>query len=312
MFSIIVSIISYELSVFYITGDQLHYQKVYSHLSDMPIIEAYSYYQANLSSYEPVHFIIVWIFSSFADKNLLMAFFNGVLALYASRIMLKLGGNPFVVLILLLFTYYPLVLYLAAERLKFSFILFFIAIYHLMNSRKGLAYTFAFLSVFAHVQILISISSLATVYFIGVLNKLISKQKIDNQSFLIIAVGLVAIIVMFKQVSAKYVYYNTGFNFADLAKFFVIFIFTLFYTKRNGFYSWKRISFATMLFLPLFIVTLFLGTDRTIFFGYFLFLYFAVQVNGGLNAGVLASIFYGFYKTNLFLSNLFIQGNGFG
>lgn len=310
-YCILIFIASYYLSLIYYAGDQIHYTKVYDEIGSMSIVEAYAYYNIHLSSHEIVHFFIVWSLSSYINKNLLMSFFNGLFAFYAARIMFKLGGHPLIVILVLLLSYYPLVFYLAAERLKFGFLLFFISFWYLMNSKRSLAYLFGFLLVLAHIQIIISIASLLAIKFFDSLESLILRLKIEKTSLMLVFLGVIAFLVSFNQITGKMAVYLNGFDLIDFLKFVVIFLLSLFYSKYNGVYTKSRALLVVLLFFPLFLVTFLMGSDRTIFFGYFIFLYFALQVRGGLNVGVFATLIYGFYKSFIFIDNVLAHGHGF-
>lgn len=311
IFSFVVFLLTYQISGFYLDGDQFHYHKVYDAIGEMHLLEAYAFYNASLSSLEIVHFIIVWSLSPYFEKNLIMAIFNAFLAYYSSRIMIRIGGNPIVVLIILIFSYYPLVLYFGAERLKFGFLLFFMAFWYFNNQRKKVAYYLAILSVLSHIQLIISFASLIAYSIYNGFLGLFKRLRINKTTLVMILSSFLAVYLMYNQILIKLRYYVEGSSILDFIKFFIIFFLTLIYSKLNNVYLKSRVVLIIVLFMPLLFVTFLMGTERTIIFGYVIFLYFALQVKHGLNLGVILTLMYGGYKSYVFVHNIFNYGHGF-
>ena len=55
-------IFSYLFSPYYTEGDQIPYNNAYLSVKGENIIDAFLHYQFNISSQEPIHFFIDWIF----------------------------------------------------------------------------------------------------------------------------------------------------------------------------------------------------------------------------------------------------------
>ena len=53
------------------------------------------------------------------------------------------------------------------------------------------------------------------------------------------------------------------------------------------------------------------GGERVNMFGYFVFMYFALQVNRGVNLGVILTTLYFSYQTYFFVENIILYGDGF-
>ena len=134
MYSLVVFLVTYQLSQYYVNGDQEHYIGAYNLISNMEIGNAYLRYTALLSSSEVVHFLLIWTVGGVFDKDIVMSVSNAMLAYLATYSMLRVGANKIIVLLVLLISYYPLVLFLSAERLKFSFIFFFLSF---ISSKNG-------------------------------------------------------------------------------------------------------------------------------------------------------------------------------
>ena len=76
-------------------------------------------------------------------------------------------------------------------------------------------------------------------------------------------------------------------------------------------YAYSKIN-VVVVFLPLLPILFVLGSDRVNMIGYLLFVYFTFRHNRGLNAAVLATSAYLFWKGGYYLYWLFETGNGFG
>lgn len=309
VFSLAVFLFSFMVSPFYIGGDQLYYIDVYEVIHGMPLNEAFVYYNLNLSSYEPIHFILYWVFGGFLDKHFLMSLFNAFFVYYASRLMLRIGARPLIVLLVIFLSYYPHVLFFSAERLKIAFFFFFISFWYMLEGRRFLLYFYAIFSVLTHVQLIISWASILFLYLLKSIKPLLYFRVKKNIIFLMV-VSIPIFFLMIDHMIYKAGYYFNGFDSIDLLKFLIIYFLALFYSGGSSGVSSKSLIIVTALFFPLFIVTIIMGSSRTLFFGYFIFLYFALQKNGGLNFGILITLIYGSYKSFEFIFNTIFYGVG--
>jgi len=89
-----------------------------------------------------------------------------------------------------------------------------------------------------------------------------------------------------------------------VVKIIIIAIPTIYYAKNNR----KSVFF---IFIPIALVSGIIGAERVFILAYFLFLYFALQVKGGFNLGVIVISCYTAFKSYSFLYNLITYGNGF-
>lgn len=64
--------------------------------------------------------------------------------------------------------------------------------------------------------------------------------------------------------------------------------------------------------LPILVGTVLLDGSRLNMLGFFIFLYYGIQSKAGLNGGVVGLMLYFFYKTIIFVENIFVSGQGFG
>ena len=111
---------------------------------------------------------------------------------------------------------------------------------------------------------------------------------------------------LYEHLLAKYLIYasyNKEYGIFNLLRIFIFFLMTLIYSRKK-----REIVF---LYFPLFIAIFLIGGDRLNMFGYFIFLYYALQVNRGVNFGVIATSIYYLFKTYEFILNIFLYGEGF-
>ena len=120
--------LSHYLLSYYIYGDQRHYTDLYYAVRGASITEVPALQFTNTGSAEPFYGYMIWLASNAGiEKTPLMAGFNGIFAVLVAATVRKLGGS--IALAMVIFTnYYFIVLITAAERLKFSYIAFCLAI----------------------------------------------------------------------------------------------------------------------------------------------------------------------------------------
>lgn len=82
LFAIFAFVVSYLILPFYSAGDQISLRHVYEMLPNLGFLEGFFYYNGTLDSQEPGYFLLVYVFSGFMDKDLLMSLLNAVLGYY--------------------------------------------------------------------------------------------------------------------------------------------------------------------------------------------------------------------------------------
>ena len=297
---LLVFVFSIYLFPYYIAGDQEHYRYVYYELSNISIKDGYIFYNENLSSYEFVHFLIVWLFSGFFEKDILMSFFNAFLSLSVINFMRQRNVSFFIVAIVILSNYYLFVNYFSAERLKFGLIFFFLS---LSCSSKVNRSLFALVTVFSHVQFIIIYASLLANSFIKGLLRFIALGKIPKYALFSLFLIFCLFFFLREQIVSKFLAYYSAGSIANIYKLLVFYFLSLFYSQDK-----KKVLLS---FLPLIFVAYFIGDSRINMFGYFIFMYYALQVNRGFNLGVIFTSAYFSYKTYVFCLLMIKYGNPF-
>jgi hypothetical protein len=148
--------ITYLIAPFNIAGDQAAYIRAYEILSvhEGNISEAMSLYRANLSGFEIVHFLYIYIATSIGlEKTFSIALANGLLAFLANHILVKKMKIRMRYSLLLIYTnYYTYALFFTLEKLKFG--VFFLLIAFSVSSVRKKNY-YLLISVLSHLQTVI-------------------------------------------------------------------------------------------------------------------------------------------------------------
>ena len=298
-----VFILSMSIGPYYINGDQVHYIRIYNGLEGLDFFEGYYFYQANIDSREPGYFTLAWASSNLGiDKNYFITFFNVFLAYFAYRYLNKIGGHPFIVFLIITFSYYSFVLFFAAERLKFGFVFLLLAFTYTKRN-----YLYLILSVITHAQMIIVITSAFGLRIkmdvFRLFNEFIITKKFLCFMIITTAVTVIVFIFMQEHLLSKFDSYFELRNIIELSKLFLLFFLSLFYAKNK--------KDVVVFFVPLFLFTLMFGSDRVNFIGYFAFLYFSIYFKRGFNLGVLVTGSYFLYTGFYFLLNIIKYGDGF-
>ena len=148
--------ISVILGGLYTGGDQTIYNKVYEKIGSFKIFEAYQYYTFYLTSIEIAHFLVIWTLSNSISKVFLFSLLNTFMSALIIRFFDSLNVNFFVTLTFVLSNFYLYVLFFAAEKLKFGFIILLLGL--LMTSKGKIKNSLIAMSVLGHFQMIIVIA----------------------------------------------------------------------------------------------------------------------------------------------------------
>jgi len=286
---------------YYTEGDQFAYRGFYQGVVGLDFGEAFAFYRASLGSSEPVYFIIVYYLASFLPKDILFSIINGWFAFTLSRL-LDRRGMKWYLGPLIFSNFYFLVLLFAAERLKIALLLFGLAYFF-----KGISrYIVILCAVLGHVQ-LIMLAASAQAARISVIVTSLLKGKISKETLALISLFLVLLAIfpaLANHIYSKYEYYQIFGGLAELGKPIVFTLLACYYARRN-------IMEVVIANLPLMLAAYAIGADRVVIFSYFVFLYYALNYRGGLNAGVFATSAYFTVKGYLFIVAILMYGHGF-
>ena len=304
-----VFLISLFLAPYYFEGDQLQYIGAYNAVNGYNFSEGFLAYRAYLTTEEPIHYTIVWIFSNLDfGKNVVMATANSVLAYLLMRVVFAWRVSIYVALALILTNYYVLVLYFAAERLKFGFIILLLAV--IFSKRKKSSLFLAVFSIMAHVQLIVIYTA---VLFSEFINRLIIGINISKSFYKETFVFGFAVLLFFTTwtVLGDHIIYKLGEyterdhnnSIFDIWKSCVFLMLALIYSREK---------LKTVLgFLIIISSVIILGPDRVNMIAYIFFMYYALQHNRGINAGVAVSLIYFSIKSVDFIIRIIYNGHGF-
>lgn len=308
-YATIFAIVAYFISGFllkrYTKGDQEHYREFYNQcFYDGSVVwQEFFCYQITLGSTEPVYFYIVKIFHGLIAKDTLIAIANSILVFLITILIFKYYKNTItrIIFLFLVFTnFYLIVLLLAAERLKFSFIFLIVALFF-FNIKKIVFFAIAMLT---HVQIALMI---APIYVSKILEDDMKLwKKVIVASLALLASGGV-FYVMQEHIISKFDAYkldddsSTGIIGAIKTSIFIIL--AVISTRK----------FLILLSgLPIVALSYFLGADRIGMLAFILYAASVIYYKGRMDLPLFIVMLYFSYKSFGFILNVLNYGNGYG
>lgn len=297
----VVFALSMMISPYYTDGDQLHYRRVYDEISSFKLFEAYTYYRSSLDSSELVHFLITYFASPILSKDFLVSLFNAALAYAAIQLSRTLGASAFIAALIPLTNYYFFVMYFSAERLKFAMIFLLLGMCCINKYRSF--YFYSILAVLSHTQTLIIYASMLLRLFFHNLLHLFKTGRFPIYLLFLPLLVVVILAVNFEQITSKFVAYYQERSWLELSRNLIFMMLALFVSKN-------KVN-TIVLFVPILVATMLVGGDRVNMLGYFLFLYFALQYQRGLNLFSIVTALYFAIKTIVFVTDIITTGTGF-
>ena len=299
--SMLVFFLSLIISPYYVSGDQIHYRLVYEALPSLGILDGYRFYNKSLTSFEVVLFVIAWLSSRVVEKDIVMAMANGCLAYFALLLLKKWRVYFLIGLVVVLTNYYFLVFYFSAERLKFGIIFLLLSLIYI--DRAKFLYLSSILAVFSHVQFILFYSGFLIYFFLKNIKRVLISGSITRNLLLVTVTFLITVFFIRDQLMSKFIAYFELRSVSELLKTAVFFGFSLWYSR-------KRIE-TVIVFVLLLTVVFLVGGDRVNFVAYFVFLFYALRINRGINVGVLTTSAYFMWASYGYLVNIIKYGNGF-
>lgn len=297
---------SLVLSGFYTESDQAAYHSAYNILPGMGWETGQLAYESAVSSAERVHYIISFLGSTLEiDKDLLMSVCNGILAAYSMKLFLAWGADIRIAAAIVATNFYVFVLYFSAERLKFGVL--FLVLAFLSTGKPVRMFVFSFMSVWSHFS---TFPIWLGAWLSGFVAK-VEKGEFRPRSILLqfaLPAALVAVGIGFK---SNYLLWKLSMYLAERESLsFTSLVPVLILLGLSCFYA-RRLSGPVLSFLPVMVGIAILGGSRLNMLGYFIFLYYGLRANGGLNVGVIATLVYLAYKSFRLVSNIIVHGHGF-
>jgi len=298
----IVFLISLVVAPYYINGDQSAYIKVYNALESLSIQDGYRYYSKYLTSTEVTYFILVWISSRIIEKSFFVSISNAVLAYLLLKLLTKWRVYFGISVLLVLSNYYIYVLFFAAEKLKFAFIFFILSM--LVVERMKLFSMFAAVSMLSHFQMIIMYASIIIDHIYKAVKTILYSGSLKI-SLLFVLIGAIFIPLLFgRHLAHKISHHFELHSFYELSKILILLTLSIYYSKNS------RLR-PLITFFPLVVAALLLSGDRVNMIGYFVFMYYSLQINKGFNMGVILTAIYFSLKNYYFLEKIMRCGQGF-
>jgi len=289
--------ISTVIATYYTESDQFFYIQFFEKSQGIDLLELYSLQASILSSYEPGYTVIIWLSNKLLNRTFFIALSNSLLAITFFNLWIKRGGHWLLIFIILLTNYYFFVCYFSAERLKFAFLFFGIA---LVFEKKKLKYLiFIILSILTHFQLIILLSA----KYISVIK--FKKHLINFRNICFVLILVFVFYSLFKNyINYKFnVYFLRYFDFEGLIKIFILLFFCLSYSNSK-----KEVILS---YLPILAAVFLFSGERVIIMAYFLFMYHSISYNKGINSGVILINLYLLIKTIPFITNTIKFGSAF-
>jgi hypothetical protein len=302
--------LSFYIAPYYVIGDQAKYTFTYEGLAALDFADGYEFYFNFTGGREPFYFLIVWLSSGWGiDKNIVMALSNALLAMFAMKLFAKWKTSVFVAMAIIISNFYMVVLYFAAERLKFAVLFFVISLLYVDSGKRF--YALVAMAVTSHFQMLLLYVSMLFNRMSSAVIRLLRESRLSIKWILIYTAVLAALAVLGHSIMVEYIipksiYYAkqaSDKGVLELLRVVLFLILSLWYSSDK-----KETVFV---FIPLIVAALIVGGDRINMFGYFVFLYYGLRYKGGVNAGVLVTTAYFAWKAYLFVADIMEYGYGY-
>tara|TARA_R100001143_G_C3358907_1_gene134284 strand:+ start:2554 stop:3558 length:1005 start_codon:yes stop_codon:yes gene_type:complete len=296
------SLIVYE---FYYAGDQIAYHSAYDVVPGLNLSEAMELYNQHVSSAEYVHFLFSYIGSTLGvDKNLWFSAWNSLFSILIMRFFIS-RGVPFWLSTAIVFTnFYVLVLYFAAERLKFGFLFMSVAL--LPEVGVVSAVFFAILSVFSHFSMLFPVLSISLVKVYD----FYCEYKFSFIFLCCVFFLLLAPFGIFFYFNFDYVAWKVSFYLVELSFYSIVPILPVLGLLCVAIIQCRDWVRPFLAFLPLIVGVLLLGGDRLNMFVFFYYVWFSNDSRFSRYVLIILCMYF-LPKSILFLGGIFSVGSGF-
>ena len=290
----------------YIYGDQEHYREFYKYC----FFEGYNHvtqlfcYGNTLGSTEPGYFYMSKFAHSFLDKDMYVSIANAILVFLLTKLIFKWytkSWHRYVFFALALTNYYLVVLMLAAERLKFSFIFLVAAILVASQKKKYLLFG---LSMFTHIQSTLMIGT----FFISKILKDDTKFWIKLVISLVGILGFAgAFVVMQEHIINKINSYSAGTE--EEGSGFVSMIKTGIFIVFAGISTFRILP--VIAGVPLVLLSYFLGSERIGMLAFILYACAVIYYKRRADILLIIVMLYFSIKAPFFIMNVINYGVGY-
>lgn len=281
-------------------GDQQHYIAAYEVVAGKDFLGALLAYRTKIFSFEPIHFLVSWVFSSLGvPKVVLMGVFNSLLSVLFAIYLRSKGYSQSLVLLISITNYYMFALFFTLEKLKFSYI--FLLFYLITRGRL-----FLLLSVAAHLQGLIPILLSVSASLAQRLSSMRIKFRLKKTHLTYVA--LAALIIpgstyfMLDYGIAKVNYYlvNAETTIVTVSQSLLMLLLTVFNTEH------RRIEVVSF-FVFLALIILLIDGSRLNMLAFFAYLHFSNPKRSTFLASLIPLSMYMGYKSGYFILTIILD-----
>lgn len=260
--------ISLIIAPFHVNGDQVHYTKAYDAMFGLELFEALHVYRSFVFSFEPVHFLVSWIFANLGiEKVVAMATLNGLLAALFGRFLLDRTKNYTAVIILVFVNPYLYAMFFTLEKLKVAMIFLLLFLNYKFKP-------FGLFAAIAHLQAGLLLMVVFASRYLSTLNFAIFYKLLHPRYILRVviwaSIAFVCMSALYDYGLIKVLFYynrSSGSSSIELVPAFIFWICTIIFSNQNR-------SEITCYFIILALVIFFIGSERLNMFLYFGFLYY--------------------------------------
>lgn len=306
IYAITAFFVSMYLLPFYRFGDQWHYREFYSSCFDSGFLSLpweFFCYSNTLGSKEPLYFIISKIAHTFLSKDLYISIVNTIFVYLIVKLIFQFYRKFWdrqIFIALILSNYYFVVLALAAERLKFGFLFFTLAL--LMANSKRVFFIAA--SILSHVQMSLMIAPLYISKILQDNTKLWKKIVVSIACL----VGFFGVFFLLKDhIMSKLEVYSNGAEQAGTGIIGVV--------KTSIFIILGVISTRKFVIfiagMPLIALSYFLGADRIGMLAFILYVGAVIFYKRRADLILLIVLLYFSFKSIGFILNILNYGTGY-
>lgn len=291
----------------YVGGDQIYYSTWYREIGKREFLDAYNYFAVQINAFEIFYFFVTWLGASHLDKIVFDCLVNVILVYLFVSALQKYSMSPFVILVVIITSFYLPILLLAAERLKFGFIAGFLFILASTNLKRNF---WGVISLVGHLQMSIPLGALllGKIFDSSItkyIKELFTTTKFFGFSFFIILIFSVFFVLPgFLDYIEYKLFSYLKLNPFDFFKQFIFFLLSLYCATRK----WR---FVLGVYIFIGVASIILGGERITIISYFAFLFFSALKNRGVNFANYIVCCYMIYKSIFFYINIYFYGNGF-
>lgn len=301
LYTIAVAFFVMYVNPYDVNGDQYYYRELYnSCFFDPSFDDQWQCYVDNTGSAEPVYFYIVKFAQHFLSKDVFVVIADSVLAFAMVSLVFRYYKNCWhrhLFIVLLLTNYYAIVLFFAAERLKFGFVFLLLGLLAQTQLRR---IPLVLLAMITHTQM----SMMVAPYFVS---RAFRMQGGFLKKAAVVTLPLLLFGVMYFFLKGHIESKLVALNNSDIG--FGATLKILFFLVIAG-VSVRRFE-PIVAGLPLLFSAYYFGSDRVAILAFILYMAYVIAYKKRMDALLVLFMLYFSFKSIDFVSNIIVYGNGY-